>query len=203
MLEELDSIEWSALRHAYGAADDVPDLLRAVLSSDKAVRDNAMYELYGNIWHQGTIYEATAYAVPFLIKMLTSPVTPDRASIAGLLASITSGCGFLEVHARSGWGEDRWRSILSKEGKNLEDEVERESAITASVKHEVKKAIPLLIPYLDDTEPGIRAIVAEAIAAFPEYREEYLSNLQQAIARETNDEVREQLADSIAQMTNG
>ena len=34
-LEKLDSIDWASLKHAYGSAADVPDLIRALASSDK------------------------------------------------------------------------------------------------------------------------------------------------------------------------
>jgi hypothetical protein len=65
MLESLDKIDWSKLNHAYGEASDIPALIRSLLSNDKKVRDGAMYELCGNILHQGTVYEASSYAVPF------------------------------------------------------------------------------------------------------------------------------------------
>ena len=201
MLEELDQIDWGTLCHAYGPADDVPGLLRALTSSDKAIRDNAIYELYGNIWHQGTVYEATAYAVPFLIELLNSPATPDRSSIAGLLASIAAGSGYLEVHARPDWGEKQWRSILAEKGQTLEDERNRELATTALVRAEAQKAIPFLISFLNDPEPEIRAAIAEALAAFAEYRTTHLTLLQQALAVEVDEDVRERMEECIAQLT--
>ena len=50
------------LHHAYGPAEDVPNQLRALISHDEKQRDEALYALHGNIWHQGTIYEATSHA---------------------------------------------------------------------------------------------------------------------------------------------
>jgi len=32
MLDRLNSIDWKSLGHAYGSADDVPELIRALLS---------------------------------------------------------------------------------------------------------------------------------------------------------------------------
>ena len=32
-LEKLDSVDWAGLKHAYGSAADVPDLIRALASS--------------------------------------------------------------------------------------------------------------------------------------------------------------------------
>jgi hypothetical protein len=64
--EELPSVDWPALTHAYGGADDVPDLVRALYSTDEERVDEALNELYGNVHHQGTVYPATVEAVPFL-----------------------------------------------------------------------------------------------------------------------------------------
>jgi HEAT repeat protein len=200
MLDGLDQIDWKQLTHAYGPADDVPALIRALLSQDKRQRDHAIYELFGNIYHQGTVYEATAHAVPFLIELLDDPSTPDRSIVACLLASIADGCGYLEVHARPEWGESTWRKILAKEGKTLEDELEREHERTISVRGEAIKAVPKLLPYLSDPEPEVRSSVAAALGAFPEYRDVHLSQLAQALATETDDEVRERIEGSIARL---
>ena len=61
MLDDLVRVDWAGLTHAYGPADDLPGLLRGLAQGD----DDALYELYGNIWHQGTVYPATAYAVTY------------------------------------------------------------------------------------------------------------------------------------------
>ncbi|MFJ3762185.1 hypothetical protein [Streptomyces sp. NPDC090080] len=63
---ELDLVQWHSLTHAYGSAEDVPQLIRALYESDDETADEALYELYGNIHHQGTVYSASAPAVPFL-----------------------------------------------------------------------------------------------------------------------------------------
>ncbi|MBG0567615.1 HEAT repeat domain-containing protein [Actinoplanes aureus] len=93
MLDDLATVDWSALTHAYGAADDVPDLLRDLAGGS----GKALSELYGNIWHQGTVYEATAYAVPFLIRVLEAPGA-DPGGVLGLLASIADGTSYMDVH---------------------------------------------------------------------------------------------------------
>src|SRR5258705_12359972 len=93
MLEGLDEINWSLLEHAYGDASDVPILIRQLLSKDNAIVDKAVYELFGNIWHQGTVYEVSATAVPFLQEVFKSPEINDktRKSLACLLASMADG----------------------------------------------------------------------------------------------------------------
>ena len=167
---------------------------------DRNQRDHAARELFGNIWHQGTVYEATAYTVPFLIELLHCPSTPGHSTVAMLLASIAAGCGYLEVHARSDAGETEWRKILAREGKSLDDELERERSITKSVRDEASKGFPLLIPFLSDPEPEIRSAVAEALGAFPEHRNTHLPFLNQALKTETDEHVRGQIEESITRL---
>ncbi|MER5479171.1 hypothetical protein ABT026_19705 [Streptomyces sp. NPDC002734] len=65
----LDDLPWSAVSHAYGAADDLPDLLRALAGPDDGAADEALSELYGSVLHQGTVYAATVETVPYLARL--------------------------------------------------------------------------------------------------------------------------------------
>jgi hypothetical protein len=69
----LDDVPWDTLEHAYGSATDVPEQLSLLLSPDRTVYQEALGYFWGNIIHQGTVYEATSYVVPFLIALLESP----------------------------------------------------------------------------------------------------------------------------------
>jgi hypothetical protein len=60
LLRAVSAVDWSAVHHAYGAASDVPGQLPAVIVGDEETRDEAWWNLRGNIRHQGTIYAATA-----------------------------------------------------------------------------------------------------------------------------------------------
>src|SRR5258708_18158617 len=99
MLDGLAAIDWGGLCHAYGDADDVPGALRSLLSPDPKAREQAIGEVYGSIWHQGTVYSASAAAVPFLYELLTAPEVPGKPEIAHLLACIADGRGYFDVHA--------------------------------------------------------------------------------------------------------
>jgi hypothetical protein len=91
MLAKLPEVDWDRLVHAYGAASDVPSLIRALASTRAGWCRKAMQELYVNIWHQGTVYEATGYAVPFLIGLLEAEVVQEKHEILMLLSEIARG----------------------------------------------------------------------------------------------------------------
>ncbi|MEV4436648.1 HEAT repeat domain-containing protein [Streptomyces sp. NPDC049585] len=88
MINDLDSIGWSSMNHAYGSAGDVPGWLRAMASPDPAVRAKAFDDFYSAAHYQGDVYPCTAASLPFLFDMADDPATPDRASIVELLLSI-------------------------------------------------------------------------------------------------------------------
>ncbi|GGJ85987.1 hypothetical protein GCM10011583_17060 [Streptomyces camponoticapitis] len=75
---DLDAQPWAEREHAYGGAEDVPDQLRALASDDAEQAEEALYELYGNIVHQGSVYEATAYAVPYLARLAAAGIRPGE-----------------------------------------------------------------------------------------------------------------------------
>jgi HEAT repeat protein len=201
MLADLNSVDWASLTHAYGEATDIPGLLRSLLSADPKVREEAIYELFGNIWHQGTVYPASAAAVPFLYELLTAPDVQDKPKIAHLLASIATGVGYLEVHAVGDFGEPTWRKILAKDGKSLEDELAREAAEINLVRRAASAGLQQLLPYLSDHEAEIRRSVAAALGNYPEHMAWSLPAIDAALVAETDEKVREALEESRARLT--
>lgn len=97
VLAGLDDVAWDALEHAYGPATDVPEVLRALVSGDDELADEAMYELFGNIWHQGSVYPATIPAVPFLVAIAVAGAagkqTPEVLRLLGYIAASTDPRG--------------------------------------------------------------------------------------------------------------
>jgi hypothetical protein len=92
LLEHLADVNWSALHHAYGPADDVPDLLRALVDPARAspgivaaaarskqpVRSQVEWSLWGNVFHQGSRWQVTAHVVPFLVEILRDGPDDDE-----------------------------------------------------------------------------------------------------------------------------
>jgi hypothetical protein len=97
---ELHRVPWSTLRHAYGIGDvdgsiecDVQGALHALASGET---EEAMNALWSSICHQGTIYQATPYAVPFLAAIAAGEdeITTRLKMIAMLLADIAGAARF-------------------------------------------------------------------------------------------------------------
>src|SRR5579883_2158245 len=89
--DDSEKIDWENLLHAYGPASDVPLQIGALASSDAVERERARNQLYSNIFHQGTRYNATPYAVPLLVELVNDPATPERHLILELLVYLACG----------------------------------------------------------------------------------------------------------------
>src|SRR3712207_3659391 len=85
MLEGLDRVPWERLEAAYGPATRVPTYLRRLTSRSRRVRDRAMDDLLNEINHQTSVYEATPYAIPFLVELLEYESVEDKHFILSAL----------------------------------------------------------------------------------------------------------------------
>ncbi|QQQ76952.1 hypothetical protein IOD16_39460 [Saccharothrix sp. 6-C] len=87
-LDGVDDVEWASLNHAYGSAADVPRTLRHAVGEDEDLADEAVEHLFGTIYHQGTLYSATPWAVPFVARLAADPGTVRRTGLVHLLGAI-------------------------------------------------------------------------------------------------------------------
>ncbi|MER8231713.1 PBS lyase [Streptomyces sp. NPDC094049] len=88
MLTGIEEVDWASLGHAYGPADDVPELLRGLASGDPAEREAALDGMYGSVHHQGDVYDSTLACIPFLLELVADPGVQERGCIVELLTSI-------------------------------------------------------------------------------------------------------------------
>ncbi|MFE5675515.1 HEAT repeat domain-containing protein [Streptomyces erythrochromogenes] len=88
MINNLESIDWASMTHAYGPAGDVPQWLHDMASPDAEAREKAFSSFYGAAHHQGDVYPCTVVSLPFLFAMAGNPSTPDRGSVVALIVSI-------------------------------------------------------------------------------------------------------------------
>ena len=63
---------WSEVHDAYGAATLTPYYIEALASPDVGDQQFGSYGLYAATTHQGSVYEASKMAIPFLVDMLNA-----------------------------------------------------------------------------------------------------------------------------------
>ncbi|MHC5903018.1 hypothetical protein ACVNF4_03755 [Streptomyces sp. S6] len=135
---DLDTVQWHTLTHAYGTAEDVPGLIRALYEGDEPA-DEAIYELYGNIHHQGSVYEASAPAVPFLAHA--------ARHAEGKAADLLMLLAVLADHDEEDLASKHWAG-----------------SETAGICAELCRVLPDLLPCLEDTDVSVRRAALRAVA---------------------------------------
>jgi hypothetical protein len=140
MLDDLDRVPWADLTHAYGPATDVPALLRALADGTGSVDP-----LFGNVWHQGTVYPATAPVVPFLVELALA--RPEHAAaLVALLGYIARGSGYHQVH----------HPFATRPDPSLPEHLQREREDVGRAHAAVGAAWPALAPLLGHPDPEVR-----------------------------------------------
>jgi hypothetical protein len=172
MLEGLDAVPWSDLTHAYGTAADVPELIRAVTATDEATRRKAWHSLYGNLWHQGTIYEATARAVPFFIELAGSTSVPEREWVLGYLVNLAGGTSYNDVHQHSGLFADR------RNTSEFQRQREQELGWVEATRAAVRRGRQVYAALLEDEAPPVRTTAAHLLSLFPQDAKEHAARLR-------------------------
>lgn len=107
MLDDLDKVAWNEVSHAYGPAADLPTMLRAAASTDADEAEEAVDQLFGTVFHQGTVYTASVPAVAFLAELAVDRTVQPRTQLLWLLGTMadpdeTYGPTAAEVHAAVG-----------------------------------------------------------------------------------------------------
>ena len=81
----LDSDDWSQLTHAYGEANDTPDLLAQLADypSKDGYDSEPFFSLWSSLCHQGDTYTAAYAAVPHMLQF--AKAEPERITYDFLL----------------------------------------------------------------------------------------------------------------------
>jgi HEAT repeat protein len=191
-LSGLDSVNWAELRHAYGLATDVPGLIRELASPDEETREEAYAMLFSNIYHQGTVYPASVAALPFLIELLALEATPDRASLALLVASLIGGMGFHQVHSAG------TVKLAFAKPPDLDRLLAEEEVVTLGLTECGRAAIPLLLPFMKHESPDLRCQIAGALRRYRTDTAVIVPVLTDALAVEQDGEARSEIDAALA-----
>lgn len=184
-LAGLDSIDWPQFSHAYGPADDVPQLLKDLQSTDPEVYKTAFTKCWSNIYHQGSRYSASVEAIPFIYALLDSPATKDRESLLYLITSLA--IGHPDWSVPNGIGIDNWEKSIAE----IEKPEYRDRAMQGFKAYEaVERGLSSILSCLNDNSASIRANAAHALAFFPRQSAISKEALLDRLSRETNNNVR-------------
>jgi hypothetical protein len=95
----LSDPRWAELQHAYGAATDIPGLLRRAATDPRPGhhRDSTWFALWSALCHQGDAYTASLAAVPHLVAL--APEALARHSYEPLLLAASIEQARLEARA--------------------------------------------------------------------------------------------------------
>jgi hypothetical protein len=93
-LRGLEGIDWSALSHPYGCADDVPGHLRGLLAepdTDDAGEAAIFFAAYF-VCNESHFGDATPAALPFMLRLLSAPGVSRRGALMASVISILRIC---------------------------------------------------------------------------------------------------------------
>jgi hypothetical protein len=206
LFDGLEEIDWSALQHAYGAAEDVPELLLALGDPDASEAElrTTKDTLWGNLFHQGSRYEASAHAVPFFFELLRDGNVSEEVAAFALtylhhLALGYPSDRFPERPAPDTWAHSKW--ILSEdETRSLKMEkasakFPRSSEIARRLETHwalqtyfaVEAGIEAALPSLFHAEAKVAEAACALVADFPRRANATVPALLQAQAERTHD----------------
>lgn len=197
MLDTLDSVPWETLGHAYGPATDVPALIRQLASHDPKERESALWHLHGNIWHQGTVYEATVHTVPFFLELLQAPTVAEKAGILHLLAHLSAGHSYLDVHQDTFFYDDK------RDTPEFQAEMEVELGWVRAAHEAVRAGTPTYLSLLEEPDSVTRAAAAYLLAYFSEDGLRLSRALLPHLTREYNIYVRASLLLALGVLSRG
>ncbi|WP_345282986.1 hypothetical protein [Streptomyces gulbargensis] len=175
MFTGIDGIDWASMSHAYGAADDVPALLRGLASPDAEERESALDGMYGAVHHQGDVYDCTVACVPFLFELVTTDGLPGRGEVVELLCGI-HGDG-RDPETMDFWSDD-------------EEEYAAWAALLARAESEVRAGAGMLLGLLaradasSDPDAGLRRALPKALVRLHDDPEAVLAALRGRLAVE-------------------
>ncbi len=182
MLEKLDQVQWHTLKHAYGSAADVPDLLRLLASPDPEVRQKVLWTLYSNIYHQGTVYEATAYAVPFIVEVLEMLDTHAKHDILDLLFHLAHGHSYIDVHQHLTFTYDE----ETRNSQAFKDELQRELSWVKAAHDAVAEHYDVYLRLLTEGDERTQLMAVILLGNLPSNREKIAPHLHRYLITTTN-----------------
>ncbi|XVU29064.1 hypothetical protein ACQPZJ_18965 [Actinoplanes sp. CA-054009] len=175
---ELDAFPWGRVSHAYGSAADVPQIVRGLLAADEEDRERAAGRLWGRVMHQGSLFTATGPVVAVLARMLPDQrlavASADGGSVRSNLLHFLG-----QAAAQASYYQARPNTVMAMRRDDAEaalydivgeikDDPDHVFAgrIGSGCATRAGLVLPLLVPWLDATDPEERSAALYAAACW-------------------------------------
>ncbi|MGW7429854.1 PBS lyase [Streptomyces sp. NPDC054861] len=188
MLTGIEEVDWASLGHAYGPADDVPELLRGLASDDSTEREVALDGMYGTVHHQGDVYDSTLACIPFLLELVADPAVQDRGGIVELLTSI----GGIDLGADEDL--DELDQLDAEDGEFIP------AANYAMASAAVAAGADVFLSLVGDPDPEVRLAAPCALASMHPEPARVLTLLRERLTVECDTEVRLALVEAVGRI---
>ncbi len=184
LTEDIDAIPWAQLQDAYGPSGKTPGHLKRLMSPNADEREEAYDELIFTIYHQGSVYEASLYAIAPLAAMLKRKDVPDPAVILQLLCLIGTGGGWHTAHQQFTIVQQAFPA------ETRSQEISRESRLVQDIHEALSRYVDLFVELLRAPDERTRMESGNLLMIFPERGETLSTPLQEVLDRDPSMEVR-------------
>ncbi|RMI32372.1 hypothetical protein [Nocardia stercoris] len=100
-------VDWATLEHAYGDASDVPGWIAGLAAAE--IVEQSLYELWGAVLHQGTLYTSTAPAMTAIAALLGAGRSADAENTAWLLLAFAES---VRDYEKVGWADAETAALV-------------------------------------------------------------------------------------------
>ncbi len=179
-MDKLDTIDWSTLETAFGDAEAFPGALRDLASPDAEVRAAAWQTLWSELEHQGTVFQASAFAASFLVSWLPEVQGEEKCDLVTLLARLARGNSYKRQHLNL---TDEQR----KQDPVFQQEMAQEIRWVELTHQAVREGMDLYLTFLNDQDLQLRMATTYLLASFKEDQARLIPHLQAYLERETEE----------------
>lgn len=198
LLDGLEEVPWETLSGCYGPATDVPENIRTLASTDEATWQAAFDNLVSAIWHQGTVYGATAETVPFLVELLDSEAVLHRDGILYLLSMIADGHSYFDVHDDL---DPEWADqYLAEQGTDIESQLQKELGYVRASRENVLRYADVYKRLLRHEEPALVGHAAFLLSGFSELSGQLFALFKQLYREDERQGVRSSFLHAIREL---
>ena len=116
---DLGSPKWKNLSHAYGSADDIPELLRQLKTAPppKNYQSEPWFSLWSSLCHQSDVYTASYAAIPHIVAIAKTKNLKERFDHLHFIAFVEACRHRKKAPSIPAFLKKDYRSALEQAGK--------------------------------------------------------------------------------------